>query len=220
MDLDGGEIYFSGRLKGWALKSRLFWAQMALAAIVAISEPTPSNGSRYGFPPIQVHTSRPCSGPPSVTSLLFVGGNLGWVQPSRLSHRQVCGAGQREVGAHRGPPVLTQTCIPLLLIRVHWYLVVLHYSPPWRPRLSQWRTTFFRPRNLIPGLHLHGRWIRPPRPTMRGEKYVPVIIRPSLLEDKIRTIRVCVLIHNMHSSGFRPLSSSTRPPTSSMHSVT
>jgi hypothetical protein len=26
MDLDGGVIYNEGRLKGWALKSRLFWA--------------------------------------------------------------------------------------------------------------------------------------------------------------------------------------------------
>ncbi len=25
MDLDGGEIHNGGRLKGWALKSRLFW---------------------------------------------------------------------------------------------------------------------------------------------------------------------------------------------------
>jgi hypothetical protein len=46
-----GEIHFSGRLKEWALKSRLFWAQMALRALVAISGPTPSNGPPYGFPP-------------------------------------------------------------------------------------------------------------------------------------------------------------------------
>ncbi len=26
MDLDGGVIHNEGRLKGWALKSRLFWA--------------------------------------------------------------------------------------------------------------------------------------------------------------------------------------------------
>jgi hypothetical protein len=26
MDLDGGVIHKEGRLKGWALKSRLFWA--------------------------------------------------------------------------------------------------------------------------------------------------------------------------------------------------
>ena len=47
--------------------TRLFWAQMALAALVvisgpkkvSISGPTPSDGPRYGFPPIQNHTSRP-----------------------------------------------------------------------------------------------------------------------------------------------------------------
>jgi hypothetical protein len=54
-----GEIHFSGRLKGWALKSRLFWAQMALTALVAVSEPTPSKSPRYGFYPIQIHTSHP-----------------------------------------------------------------------------------------------------------------------------------------------------------------
>ncbi len=51
-----GEIHFSG-LKGWALKSRLFWAQIALGALVAISGPkkvsisgpTPSKGPRYGL---------------------------------------------------------------------------------------------------------------------------------------------------------------------------
>jgi hypothetical protein len=45
----------------------LFGAQMALAALVAISGPkkvsisgpTPSNDPHYGFPPIQIHTSRP-----------------------------------------------------------------------------------------------------------------------------------------------------------------
>jgi hypothetical protein len=54
-----GEIHFSGRLKGWALKSRLFWAQMALATFVAISGPkkvsisgpTPSNAPCYGLLP-------------------------------------------------------------------------------------------------------------------------------------------------------------------------
>jgi hypothetical protein len=50
-----GEIHSLGRLKEWAMKSQLFWAQMALAALVAISGPkkfsisgpTPSNGPRY-----------------------------------------------------------------------------------------------------------------------------------------------------------------------------
>ncbi len=66
MDLDGGNP-FLGRLKGWALKSRLFWAQMALAELaailgpkkVSISGPIPKNDPGNGFPPIQIHTSRP-----------------------------------------------------------------------------------------------------------------------------------------------------------------
>jgi hypothetical protein len=62
-----GKIHFLGRLMGWALKSRLFWSQMAFAALisisgpkkVSISGPTPLNGSRYGFPPIHIYTSSP-----------------------------------------------------------------------------------------------------------------------------------------------------------------
>jgi hypothetical protein len=46
---------FSGQWKGWVLKSRLFWAQMALAAFVAISGPTPSNGPRNRCCPHQNH---------------------------------------------------------------------------------------------------------------------------------------------------------------------
>ncbi len=54
-----GEIHFSGHLKGWALKSRLFWTQTALATLVSfsgpqkvlISGPTPSNTARYGLLP-------------------------------------------------------------------------------------------------------------------------------------------------------------------------
>jgi len=86
-----GEIYFSGRLKWWALESRLFWAQMALAALVAIQGPPLQTALVMDFPPSKsirpapfkktgtliVSMSAPCSGPPSVTSLLFVGGNLG-----------------------------------------------------------------------------------------------------------------------------------------------
>jgi hypothetical protein len=48
-----GVIHFSGRLKGWALKSRLFWAQIALATLVPITGPTPSKASRYGLLPHQ-----------------------------------------------------------------------------------------------------------------------------------------------------------------------
>jgi hypothetical protein len=54
-----GEIHFTGLLKGWALKSQLFWAQMALPELVAISGPkkvsisgpTPSNAPRYELLP-------------------------------------------------------------------------------------------------------------------------------------------------------------------------
>ncbi len=59
MDLDGGKSFFSGRLRGRALKSRLFWAKIALAALVpisgpkkvSISGPTPSNAPRSGLLP-------------------------------------------------------------------------------------------------------------------------------------------------------------------------
>jgi hypothetical protein len=56
MDLDGGEIPNEGRLKGWALKLRLFWALKWQRnghlgpKKIEISGCTPSSGSRNGFP--------------------------------------------------------------------------------------------------------------------------------------------------------------------------
>jgi hypothetical protein len=47
---------------GGPWKSRLSWAQMALALFIAISGPkkgpTPSNGPQNGFAPIKIITSR------------------------------------------------------------------------------------------------------------------------------------------------------------------
>ncbi len=55
----GGNLLLGWRLKGLALKSRLFWAQMALATLIPISGPkkflisgpTLSNAPRYGLLP-------------------------------------------------------------------------------------------------------------------------------------------------------------------------
>jgi hypothetical protein len=62
-----GEIHNEGRLKGWALKSRLFWALKRQRAQrvpfglkkveIFFSGPTPSNSPRNVFPPI--YTSIP-----------------------------------------------------------------------------------------------------------------------------------------------------------------
>jgi hypothetical protein len=38
-DFEAGNIHYLGYYKGWSLKSRFFWAQMALATLVAISGP-------------------------------------------------------------------------------------------------------------------------------------------------------------------------------------
>ncbi len=62
-----GEILFSGGLKGWALKSKFFGAQMALATLIPISGPKKSQflGSPLqthlvmDYSPIQIHMSRP-----------------------------------------------------------------------------------------------------------------------------------------------------------------
>jgi hypothetical protein len=35
-DFEAGNIHYLGHLKGWALNSRLFWVQMALALLDAI----------------------------------------------------------------------------------------------------------------------------------------------------------------------------------------
>jgi hypothetical protein len=54
----GGNPFLRGK-RGWALKSRLFWARMALGTLgaisgpkeVSISGPTPSDAPRYGLLP-------------------------------------------------------------------------------------------------------------------------------------------------------------------------
>jgi hypothetical protein len=38
-DFEAGNIHYLGHYKEWALKSRLFWAEMVLTALVAISGP-------------------------------------------------------------------------------------------------------------------------------------------------------------------------------------
>ncbi len=44
-----GQIRYKSHCHGWALKISSFWAQMALASLVAISGPTPSNSPCNGF---------------------------------------------------------------------------------------------------------------------------------------------------------------------------
>ena len=50
-DFEAGNIHYVGHLKGWALNSRLFWVQMALASLVAISGPKKSQSQG---PPLQM----------------------------------------------------------------------------------------------------------------------------------------------------------------------
>ncbi len=56
MDLDGGEIHNVGRLNGWALKSRLFWALKCQRnghfgpKKLRFQGAPPSSGPRNGFP--------------------------------------------------------------------------------------------------------------------------------------------------------------------------
>jgi hypothetical protein len=41
-DFEAGNIHYLCHYKGWALKSRLFWAQMALAALLLLPFQGPS----------------------------------------------------------------------------------------------------------------------------------------------------------------------------------
>ena len=62
-DFIAGNMHYEGHLKGRALNIRLFWGQIALALLEAIkgpkrvlnSGPTPINGPRNAYCPLQNH---------------------------------------------------------------------------------------------------------------------------------------------------------------------